>query len=116
MRMRLCVAETRVPPVGRHGRFVSAVAVDAIGSGVFMPISVLYFLASASLSLVQIGLALSKASGLRLPFSPLLGGLVDRIGAKQILLVATSCRPSASLGTSSPTRSARCSLPQRSCS
>lgn len=76
------------PHVGRHRRFVTAMAVDAIGSGVFMPVSVLYFLNSTSLSLVHIGLALSIASGLRLPFAPLLGQVVDRIGAKQILLSA----------------------------
>lgn len=76
------------PAVGRHRRFVVALAVDAIGSGVFMPISVLYFLATTSLSLVQIGLALSIASALRLPFAPALGGLVDRIGAKRVLLAA----------------------------
>ncbi len=74
--------------MGRHRRFVTAIAVDAIGSGVFMPISVLYFLTSTSLSLVQIGLALSIASGLRLPLSPLLGGVVDRFGAKRVLLAA----------------------------
>jgi MFS family permease len=62
--------------------------VDAIGSGVFMPISILYFLSSTSLSLVHIGLALSIASALQLPFAPMLGGLVDRIGAKQVLLAA----------------------------
>ncbi|MBA2772978.1 MAG: MFS transporter [Nocardioidaceae bacterium] len=74
--------------MGRHRRFVTAMAVDAIGSGVFMPISVLYFLTSTSLSLVQIGMALSLASALRLPFAPMVGGIVDRIGARQILLVA----------------------------
>ncbi len=50
--------------------------------------SVLYFLASTSLSLVDIGLALSLASLLRLPFSPVLGSLVDRLGAKRVLLAA----------------------------
>ncbi|MEJ7706937.1 MAG: hypothetical protein WKF82_06400 [Nocardioidaceae bacterium] len=53
-----------------------------------MPISILYFLASTSLSLVDIGLALSIASGLQLPFAPMLGGLVDKIGARRILLAA----------------------------
>jgi MFS family permease len=76
------------PAVGRHRRFVTAIAVDAIGSGVFMPISVLFFLASTPLSLVQIGLALSIASALRLPLAPMLGTLVDRIGAKRVLLAA----------------------------
>jgi MFS family permease len=76
------------PAVGRHRRFVTAIAVDAVGSGVFMPMSVLFFLASTPLSLVQVGLALSIASALRLPLSPVLGTLVDRIGAKRILLAA----------------------------
>lgn len=53
-----------------------------------MPVSVLYFLATTSLPLVQIGLALSIASALRLPLTPVLGGLVDRSGAKQVLLAA----------------------------
>jgi MFS family permease len=74
------------PSVGRHRRFVTAIAVDAIGSGVFPPISVLYFLATTRLSLVEIGLALSIASALRLPTAPLVGTLVDRLGAKRVLL------------------------------
>jgi MFS family permease len=76
------------PPVGRHRRFVTAIAVDAIGSGVFMPISVLYFLTTTRLSLVEIGLGLSLASALRLPTAPFLGTLVDRVGAKRVLLGA----------------------------
>ena len=86
------------PPVGRHRRFVTAMAVDAIGSGVFMPISVLYFLTSTSLPLVHVGLALTIASGLRLPFAPLLGVVVDRIGAKQILLVANLVQAAGFIG------------------
>lgn len=76
------------PTVGPHRRFVNAMLVDAIGTGVFMPVSVLYFLASTQLSLVQIGLALSIASALQLPTAPFLGSLVDRIGAKRVLLAA----------------------------
>ena len=40
------------PSVGSHRRFVTAIAVDAVGSGVFMPISMLYFLVATPLSLV----------------------------------------------------------------
>jgi hypothetical protein len=49
------------PPIGTHGRFVTAIAVDALGSGVFMPLTMLYFLAVTPLSLLQIGLAISIA-------------------------------------------------------
>lgn len=76
------------PVVGEHRRFVSAIAVDAIGSGVFLPVSLLYFLATTPLSLIHIGFALSIASALQLPFAPLLGGLVDKVGARRVLLAA----------------------------
>jgi len=76
------------PSIGPHRRFVTAIAVDAIGSGVFMPVSILFFLASTSLTLVQIGLALSIASALQLPVAPMVGGLVDKIGPKRVLLAA----------------------------
>jgi MFS family permease len=74
------------PSVGRHRRFVTAIAIDAVGSGVFMPISMLYFLVATDLSLVQVGAAISLASLIALPAGPLIGSVVDRIGAKQVLL------------------------------
>jgi MFS family permease len=75
------------PSVGNHRRFVTAIAVDAVGSGVFMPISMLYFLVTTDLSLVQVGAGISLASLVSLPVGPMIGGLVDRMGAKRILLV-----------------------------
>nr|WP_221633894.1 MFS transporter [Nocardioides luti] len=74
------------PSVGTHRRFVAAIAVDAVGSGVFMPICILYFLVTTDLSLVQIGAAISLASAVALPVGPLLGGIVDQYGAKRVLL------------------------------
>jgi MFS family permease len=74
------------PSVGNHRRFVTAIAIDAVGSGVFMPISMLYFLVATDLSLVQVGGAISLASLIALPAGPLIGSVVDRIGAKQVLL------------------------------
>ncbi|WP_241238360.1 MFS transporter [Nocardioides pantholopis] len=76
------------PAIGPHRRFVTATAIDAIGSGVFMPVSMLYFLATTELSLVQVGAALSLASLIALPSGPLVGGLVDRYGAKPVLLAS----------------------------
>lgn len=74
------------PSVGPHRRFVTAIAVDAVGSGVFMPVTMLYFLAVTPLSLLQVGAAISIASLLSLPIGPAVGALVDRIGAKKVLL------------------------------
>src|SRR6476661_8449954 len=62
------------PSVGDHRRFVTAIAVDAVGSGVFMPVCMLYFLVTTDLSLVQVGAAISLASAVALPAGPLLAG------------------------------------------
>lgn len=75
------------PPIGRHGRFVTAIGIDALGSGVWMPLSVLYFLRVTPVSLVHIGLALSIASAISLPFALLVGQLVDRFGSKRMLQI-----------------------------
>ncbi|QLJ06355.1 MFS transporter [Streptomyces sp. NEAU-sy36] len=61
---------------------------DSLGTGVFVPVSMLYFLATTSLTLVQIGAALTTAGLLALPAGPLVGGLVDRYGAKPVLQAA----------------------------
>ncbi len=76
------------PSVGEHRRFVTAIAVDAVGSGVFLPVSMLYFLVATPLSLVQIGAAISIASAASIPAGPVVGGIVDRMGARRVLQVA----------------------------
>jgi MFS family permease len=74
------------PSIGRHRRFVTAIAIDAVGSGVFMPVSMLYFLVATDLTLVQVGAAISLASLVALPTGPVIGSVVDRLGAKRVLL------------------------------
>lgn len=78
------------PSIGPHRRFVTAIAVDAVGSGVFMPVSMLYFLAVTPLSLIEVGAAISIASFVSLPAGPLVGALVDRLGAKRVLLTGNA--------------------------
>ncbi len=78
------------PSIGDHRRFVTAIAVDAVGSGVFMPVCLLYFLVTTDLSLVQVGAAISLASAVALPAGPLIGGVVDRFGAKHVLLAGNA--------------------------
>jgi MFS family permease len=78
------------PDVGPHRRFVSALAIDAVGSGVWMPLSMLYFLHQTSLSLVQLGLAMTIANTLVIPAVPVLGSLVDRIGPKRVMQVGNA--------------------------
>ncbi|MEU1202699.1 MFS transporter [Streptomyces sp. NPDC005813] len=76
------------PSMARHGRFVAAIVIDSIGTGVFIPVTMLYFLATTSLTLVQVGAALTTAGLLALPAGPLVGGLVDRYGSKPVLQAA----------------------------
>ncbi len=78
------------PSLGEHRRFVTAIGIDAVGSGVFMPVSLLYFLATTPLDLVEVGAALSLAALVALPVGPLLGGVVDRLGAKSVLLAGNA--------------------------
>jgi MFS family permease len=68
--------------------FLIALLVDALGTGLFLPFSLLYFQASAGLPLVTIGLALSLATVFALPFGPITGTLVDRFGARRLVIVS----------------------------
>lgn len=85
--MRALAAEAAPgPSAGR--RFGAAVAIDALGSGLFIPVTLLYFITTTPLPTVRIGLALTVASLLSIPFAPPIGSLVDRFGAKPVLLAA----------------------------
>jgi MFS family permease len=78
------------PDVGPHRRFVSALAIDALGSGVWMPLSMLYFLHQTSLSLVELGLAMTIANTLVIPVVPVIGSMVDRVGPRLVMQVGNA--------------------------
>jgi MFS family permease len=78
------------PDVGPHRRFVSALAIDAVGSGVWMPLSMLYFLHQTSLTLVQLGLAMTIANLAVIPVVPMIGTLVDRVGPKVVMQIGNA--------------------------
>ena len=75
------------PTVGEHRRFVMAIVADTVGSGLFMPITLLYFLAMTDLSLVQVGSALSLSALLTMPGAFVIGSLVDRFGPRRMMLI-----------------------------
>jgi MFS family permease len=75
------------PSVGEHRRFVTAIVADTVGSGLFMPITLLYFLVMTELSLVQIGSALSLSAVLTMPGAFVIGSLVDRFGPRRMMLI-----------------------------
>lgn len=75
------------PHVGEHRRFVAAIVVDTLGSGLFLPITLLYFLAVSDLTLVQIGAALSVSAAISLPSALAVGTFVDRFGPRRMMLL-----------------------------
>ncbi|MFB9314968.1 MFS transporter [Nocardioides plantarum] len=75
------------PAVGRHRAFVSALAIDALGGGIWMPLSLLYFLRQTDLTLVELGLVMTVANLAITPLVPLVGRLVDRLGPKSVMQV-----------------------------
>ena len=81
-----------LPRIGTARPFVVAMLVDALGSGLFLPFSILYFHHAGGLSLTDAGLGLSIAMLAALP-APLAGGsLVDRAGAKRIVVASNAAR------------------------
>lgn len=73
------------PDIGRHRRFVSALGIDALGGGIWMPLSMLYFLRQTDLTLVELGLVMTIANLAVTPFVPYVGRLVDRLGPKTVM-------------------------------
>ena len=78
--------------------FLVALLVDALGTGFFTPISLLYFHAVAGLPLPAIGIALTLATVLTLPLTPLTGALVDRLGARRLVIASHLLQAAGFLG------------------
>jgi MFS family permease len=62
--------------------------VDTLGSGAFFPFTLLYFSVTTDLSLTSIGLGLTVANVLSVPFGPWFGHLTDRHGARPVNLAS----------------------------
>ncbi|GAB3507200.1 MFS transporter [Amycolatopsis cihanbeyliensis] len=70
---------------GLH-RLAIGAAVDSLGSGIFVPFTIPYFLIVTDLELVSIGTALSVAALAGVPAGMMAGPLVDRFGATTIVV------------------------------
>lgn len=72
------------------GTLLAAMYINAFGAGMFVPFAILYFKAATTLSTASIGLALTSATLVTLTISPITGALVDRLGARP-LVVTSQC-------------------------
>src|SRR5687768_16672122 len=87
-----------LPQMGVARPFAFALAIDGLGSGLFLPFSLLYFHFAGGLSLSQAGLGLSVAMLVAVPAPLVAGVLVDRAGPKRVTLVSNAVRAAGFLG------------------
>ncbi len=68
--------------------FIFALFIQSIGNGLFYSFVLIYFHKVVGLPLAQVGLALTIASGIGLLANPVAGQIVDKIGARQMVVFA----------------------------
>ncbi|MFW6721952.1 MFS transporter [Streptomyces sp. MAR4 CNY-716] len=79
----------RQPMRGRDGAtwaIPAALGVDAVGSGLYLPLSMVYFLSATDLSEARVGLLMTAASACALLLPLLVGRVVDRIGPRPVVI------------------------------
>ncbi len=76
------------PKVGNNRGFVAATAIDTLGTGIWVPVSIIYFLRTTQLSLSEVGLAVSIGSVVALPMVLIAGQSVDRYGPKKVMQIS----------------------------
>ncbi|MBA3379008.1 MAG: MFS transporter [Chloroflexia bacterium] len=64
-----------------------ALAVNAFGAGMFIPFALIYYKAATGLPVATIGLTLTAATLVTLTVTPVTGALVDRFGARRLVVV-----------------------------
>ncbi|MEV5981396.1 MFS transporter [Streptomyces sp. NPDC052114] len=77
-----------VPEVGEHRRIVVASAVDTLGVGLFLPLSLYYFTITTGLPVAGVGAATSAATLSALALAPLAGAATDRFGPRSIAVLS----------------------------
>jgi MFS family permease len=65
-----------------------AISINAFGAGMFFPFALIYYQQVTSLSVGAIGLALTTATFVTLSVNPVTGALVDRFGARRLVVLA----------------------------
>lgn len=83
---------TPASPAGRTRRggaaLVTALVIDSLGNGLFLPLSLVFFLHLTDVPLAQLGVLLTLANAITLPIPVWVGALVDRFGARPLVVTA----------------------------
>ncbi|MHB8395050.1 MAG: MFS transporter [Candidatus Dormibacteria bacterium] len=77
---------------------MSAMVVDSLGRGLFLPFSIVFFLRTTPLSLTAVGLALSAAGVLALPPVATFGWMVDRLGPRTVIVTGNLAQAAGFVG------------------
>lgn len=77
-----------LPQASGRGPLLAAMLVDSLGSGLFLPFALVFFVRTSTIPLAAVGLGLSLASAATLPVGPWAGGWSDRLGARRLTLLA----------------------------
>ncbi|MHC0431531.1 MFS transporter [Streptomyces sp. O3] len=85
------------PDTTGRRRLVVIAAIDSLGTGLFLPLTLLYFVTVADISVAKVGLALSLGAGIALLGGPHTGTLIDRIGPGRMAAIACLLRAGAFL-------------------
>jgi MFS family permease len=72
--------------------FMAAMVIDALGSGFYLPFSVLFFVAAQGVPVGVVGGSLAVASALMIPLSAAVGPAVDRWGPRPVLVAGNALR------------------------
>ncbi|MCX5382406.1 MFS transporter [Streptomyces sp. NBC_00083] len=90
--MRTFRSRTRTPRIAGERRMLVAMAVDATGSGMYVPFSLVFFHHVTGLPFATVGLVLTVVGLLGLGALPLAGSAVDRYGARRVQLLLYGVR------------------------
>lgn len=69
-----------------QARYMLGMVVDATGAGMYLPLSLLYFHHVTGLAITQVGAIMSAAAVLGLVGNPMTGMLIDRFGARTVVV------------------------------
>ncbi|MFD9393192.1 MFS transporter [Streptomyces sp. NPDC060000] len=69
-----------------RAKYMLGMVVDAVGSGMYLPLSLLYFHHVTGLPLTRVGAVMTTAAVISLVSNPVAGVLIDRFGARTVVV------------------------------